>query len=161
MTAPTPILKDRLLDVLERAGTSAGEQFFAVVTASGAVASLAGLPWVAVLSTAAGAFLVSALTSAGFVLAGIKAMPFWADLSVRAVRVFAASLLASLGASAVNVLHVPWHSELNIAAVATVLAVVKGLLSPNAHLSASLLPTPVVARLHGVDVTSGTFKPAV
>lgn len=148
-------LVDRLLDALERAGTSAGEQFLAIIVAGGAV-SVSGLPWEAALGTSAGAFLVSLLLTASTLV--VPSLPYWADLGVRTVKTFAASLVGALGAGVVNVIDVHWVTDLNIAAVAALLCLAKGLLSPNAHLSPSLLPTPVIARLMHVQISAGALE---
>lgn len=150
-------LKDKLLDALERALSSAAEQFLSVVLVM-QVVSLTGLPWKAALSTAGGAFVVSGLLTVVQYVVGAQTLPFYVDLLVRAVKAFAASLLATLGGGVVDVLHVPWVSALDVAALAAFLSIVKGLLSPNAHLSPSLLPLPVVARLQKVQVTGSKFS---
>lgn len=150
--------RDSLLDILERAGTSAGEQFLSVVLLVGGASSLAKLPWKYALSTSLGAFAVSVLTTLLVLLTVAGPLPFWADLLIRAVKTFAASLLGSLGTGVIDVLSIPWHTALNIAALATFFAVIKGLVSPNAHLSASWLPTPVIARIHRVEIGPGYKK---
>lgn len=143
-----------MLGALERAGTSAGEQFLSIIALMGVV-KVSGLPWAAALSTAGGAAVVSLLLS---ITQFAYTLPYWADLLERGVKTFAASLLATLGGGLVDVMTVPWQSALDVAALAAFIAVIKGLLSPNAHMSASLLPTPVAARLAGVQLTGDGNK---
>lgn len=162
MNAPAPITwRDRVLDAIERAGSSAGEQFLAVVTAGGVsiIGGIAGLPWALALATSAGAFLLSILfTAATFQLTGL---PYAADLAVRVVKSFAASLLATVGASqVVDVRTVHWGAALNVAALMAFYTVIKGIFSPNAHLSSSLLPTPTVARIQGVALPPSGYRKA-
>lgn len=151
MTAPTSAstLLDKLKGALERAATSAGEQFISVIILGGVV-KVSGLPWAAALSTAGGAALISLLLS---VTQFAYVLPFWADVLERGVKTFAASLLATLGGGLVDLLSVPWHDALDVAALAALLAIIKGYLSPNGHMSASLLPAPVAARLAGAELT--------
>lgn len=142
MTAIWNRLPLKVRDVLERALSSSGQQFLAVVIGAGAFNSITGLPWVPALSTAAGAGLISLLLSAGQVIVGLDKLPYAVDLLIRVGKTFAASLLATLGDQQfVDVLHVHWITALNIAAVASFLALVKGLLGPHTD-SASLLRNP-------------------
>lgn len=133
------------LDVLERAATSAGEQFLAVLLATGTILSIIGLPWGPALATAAGAFVVSFLASELQIAAGLGTLAYWPDLAVRVGKAFGASLLATLGAGVVDVTTVPWVTALNVAAVAALLALVKGLLAHDGPTSASLLSHETLA----------------
>lgn len=161
MTAPTSTLRDKVLDALERAGSAAAEQFLAIVSVGVAATSLAGLPWAVALSTSAGAAIVSLLLTVVQYAVNAGSLSFAADVAVRVIKSFAASLLATIGADVTfNVVDFTWVNALNVAGVAAVLTLVKCLLSPNAHLSGSLLPTPTVARLQGVETPAGAFKPA-
>jgi hypothetical protein len=133
-----------LRDLAERALSSAGEQFLAVVTAGGAMLSVAGLPWKLALATAAGAAVGSVLLSVGQYATGTTKLPYALDVTVRVVKTFAASLAATLGAGAVNVLDVPWRAALNVAAVAALLTLVKCVLAASTHTTgASLIRQPV------------------
>lgn len=152
-------IPDRVKDALERAGSSAGEQFLAVAVLTDFSKGLLGLPWAFALSTAAGAALISVLLSVAQFSLGAQALPYWADLLTRTVKTFAASLLATVGTSeVVDVRHVSWGHALNAAGLAAFLALAKNLLSPNAHLSGSLLPAPTVARIHSVALDGGGFS---
>lgn len=130
-----------LLSLLEKAGTSAGEQFLTVCLAGGVFLNLAGLPWELGLATAAGAFVLSFATSALTALVGLNHLSYWPELGRRVTVTFLQSFLSMLGAGVVDVTHVHWVVDLNIAAVAAFMAFAKGLLSPNARdrLSPSLL----------------------
>lgn len=147
---------DYVKDAAERAASSAVEQFLAAVVLMHVV-KLSGLPWAFALSTAGGAFVVSVLLTIGQYAVNWQALPFWADALVRGVKAFAASLVATLGGGVVDLAHVPWASALDIAALAGMLALVKSYLSPNAHMSGSLLSTPVAARIAKVQVSGNKF----
>lgn len=154
-------VKDRVLDILERAGSTAGEQFLAVVvTTTGGAMVLADVPWEPAIGTAIGAFIASILLTVVQYAIGAAALSFWVDTAVRVAKSFAASLLGLLGTDVVDVFHFNWVRALNLAAVAAFLTLAKCLFSPNAHLSGSLLPTPVVARIVGAQVEGGTFRKA-
>lgn len=120
-------------DLVERAGTSAAQQFLAVTIASGAIISVSGLPWKLALLTAAGAALLSILMTLAQYSVGAQHLPFYADLAVRGVKSFAASLLALLAADSVNgvlnVASVSWTNALNIAALAAFASVSKSFLA--------------------------------
>lgn len=150
-------LKDKVLDALERAGSAAGEQFLAVVVIGDTARSLLNLPWALAVGTAAGAAVVSVLLSTAQFAVGAQVLPFWADTLVRVAKAFAASLLATLGGGVVDITKVPWTHALNVAGVTAVLCLAKCFFSPNAHLSGSLLPTYIVARIHGVTVNGGGY----
>lgn len=163
-SVPNPwVLKAK--DVAERAASAFGEQFLSIVlfwAGAGTSATLTGLPWAIALSTSAGAAVVSILLSiVQFSIPGGQTPPYWLDLVTRVSKTFAASLLGTLGGGATfDVLHVSWVHALNIAALSAVLSLVKNLLSPNAHLSGSLLSTPTVAAIHGVSVNGSGFSKA-
>lgn len=139
------------LDLLEKAGTSAGQQFLSVCLTAGAFLNLAGLPWKLALATAGGAFVLSFGTSALTKLTGLDNLSYWKELIRRGIVTFIQSFLSMLGAGVVDVTHVHWLSDLNIATVAAFMAVAKGLLSPNAkdHVSPSLLHTQHLIALEG------------
>lgn len=135
----------------ERAATSAGEQFLAIIVL-GQVVKISGLPWAAALSTAGGAAVVSILLS---LTQFAYTLPYWADVIERGVKAFAAALLATLGGGVVNLMTVPWTDALDVAALAAFLAVVKALVSKNADMSGSWLPTPTAAKLAKVELGAG------
>lgn len=153
----------KLKDAGERALTSFGEQFLAVVLASGVgVLTITGLPWKVALSTSLGALVVSFLASVvQFTWPAGQALPYWTDLAVRVVKTFGASLLGTVGGGAVfDVLHISWLHALNVAAAAAFFALVKNLVSPNAQLSGSLLATPTIAKIYRVQFTGNGFAKA-
>ncbi len=121
-------------DFVERAGWSAGQQFVSILLTAGSVTAVVGLPWELALWTAAGAAIVSMLTTAVLYLTsigapGVLTLGFWPDLMVRLVKTFLSSLLGSMGAAAVNPMTFGWVAALNVAAVATLGALAKGLLA--------------------------------
>jgi hypothetical protein len=119
-----------LLDILERAGWSAGQVFFATLLAGGTAISLGNLPWKYSLTLAGSAAVASVVLTAVQYLTKLTDLPFWADLAVRAVKTFLSSLLASFAATQVfNVTTFHWTAALNVATVATLTAVGKGLLA--------------------------------
>ena len=121
-----------LADFLERAGWSAGEQFFAVLFTTTTVVTVAGLPWAAASVMAVGAAIVSILTTGLQYIARLNFKNYWADLALRLVKTFLSSLLGAMGAQATfNFLHFNWIAALNLAAVATLAALGKGLLARN------------------------------
>lgn len=130
-------LKATLLDALERGLSSAGQQFLVVVLAGGAFLNLAGLAWGPALSTAAGAFVLSILTS--LITWQIVVKNRWVELGIRVVKTFAQSLLSTLGAGVLDVLHVHWVAALNVAATTAFLSLVKGLVVPNGQVWPSFL----------------------
>lgn len=148
MTAKTRAL---ILDLLERAGVSAGQQFLTVALASGTFLNLAGLPWKLALATGGGAFVLSLATSALTKLTGLDNLSYWKELIRRTVVTFIQSFLSMLGAGVIDVTHVHWLSDLNIATVAAFMAIAKGLLAPNAlnHVSPSLLHQQHLIALEG------------
>jgi hypothetical protein len=141
-----------VVDMFERAATSAGEQFLVIAIGGGALLGATGLPWALALATAAGAALLSLLTSAVTIPFGV--LSYWADLTVRVVKAFAQSLLATVGTSeVVDVRSVPWTQALNVAVLMALLALVKGLLAPYAPMTPSLA-SPVKL---GIINTKGTY----
>lgn len=118
-------------DYVERAGWSAGQQFFAVLFTTTTVATVAGLPWASASVMAVGAAIISLLTTAvEYTNKALKTASYGKDLALRLVKTFASSLLGAMGAEAVfDFLHFGWIAALNIAAVATLAALGKGLLA--------------------------------
>jgi hypothetical protein len=119
----------RLSDLVERAGWTAGQQFLAVLLTTSAVGSGVSLPWKLALATAAGAAIVSVLTTFVLYLTNQTGHGFWGDLGYRLAKTFLASLVASMGAAAFNVMTFHWGSALDLALVATLSALGKGLLA--------------------------------
>lgn len=117
-------------DIVERAAWTGGQQFFAILLTTSA-ASVAALPWEIALATAAGAAIVSALTSIVQHLAKFTNLPFWPDVGVRLLKTFIASVLGTIGAEVFDVLTFDWESALNIAAIATIVALGKSVLARN------------------------------
>lgn len=148
--------QDKVKDALERAASSAGQQFLSVIALMHVV-HLAGLPWAYALSTAGGAAVVSILLTVGQYAIGANVLPFWADALVRAGKTFAASLLASLGGGVVDLANVSWASALDIAALAALLAYIKSFVAPNAHMSGSFLSAPTAARVAKAELTGNQF----
>lgn len=136
-------IKEKFLDILERAGWSAAQQFLALILVGGAL-SFGQVSWIVDLSTAAGAFIVSALLSIGQ-LSFASPLTFWPDLIVRIVKTFAASLVGLLGADVVNVIGINWVADLQIAGFAAFLALVKGLLGPHTTSPSTLRQPPPAA----------------
>lgn len=132
-------IQAKVLDLLERALWSGGEQLFAALfVTTVAVTSVFGLPWKYALVTAAGAFVASVLLSiVQFAVTGV--LPFWADLAVRAVKTFAASLAGAGLAGPFDILTVHWSVILNAALLATLIAVGKAVLASHNPLPGSTL----------------------
>jgi hypothetical protein len=145
-----------LWDFVERAGWTAGQQFFAVLLATGGVRSVVDLPWQLALTMAAGAAVVSVVTTGLQYLGRLTDLPFWPDLLVRLAKTFLASLVGSFGAAAFDVLTFDWAAALDLAALTALTALAKGLLArssdrgPSAN--PSTLPTDTYSR--------ATAKPA-
>ena len=135
--APTPTtLHAKLLDYLERAGWSAGQQFFAILLASGAVAGAAGLPWKLALVSAAGAAVASLiLTFIQYLVQDLNTLQnehqaFLIDLSIRTGKTFLASVAGSVAAAKpFDIVKFDWPTTLNVAAVAAITAFGKGFLA--------------------------------
>lgn len=128
---PDPKAAPFLWDLFERVGWTAGQQFFAVLLTSNAMAALE-LPWRLATVLAAGAAIGSLLTTLlqdGVQwLARLPATNFWYDLGVRLAKTFVSSMIGSLGAAKMfDVLHFDWGSALNLALVTTMTALAKGL----------------------------------
>jgi hypothetical protein len=118
------------LDYLERAGWTAGQQFFAVLLATGATGTAVDLPWKLAASMAAGAAIISLVTTAVQYSAKQTGGAFWKDLAWRLSKTFLASLGASFGADkAFDVLAFDWSSALDLAVLTTLGALGKGLLA--------------------------------
>jgi hypothetical protein len=138
VVSPTPqeVRKSKLLDLVERAGWSAGQTFFAALTVGGTVTAAATLPWKYASITALGAFVTSLLLTA--ILHLIQRSPsaakqlsqFWVDLGVRLAKTFVAAFFGVVAADLpFNVLTYHWQNAFNVAAVATLGALAKGILA--------------------------------
>lgn len=152
-------IPDFIKDAAERAGWTAGQQFFAVLVAAAlsGVIRVAGLPWALALATSAGALIVSALLTALQYLGGLSQLPFWLDALTRIGKTFVASLVGTLGSGLVDVREVHWHAALEVAFIAAIVAAGKVFVAPNAHMSGSTLSTPTAARIAGKQLTGNKF----
>jgi hypothetical protein len=128
-TSRSTVSTSIVLDFVERAGWTAGQQFFAILLTTSTVSSTVGLPWKLALATAAGAAIVSLITTALLYLAKVKDTNYLVDLLVRLAKTFLSSFLGFVGASAFDFLNFDWGSALNVALVATMSAFAKGLLA--------------------------------
>lgn len=123
-------VKAVLLDILERAGWSAGQVFFATLLAGGTATTVANLPWRYAVTIAASAAVSSVILTVLQYAARITDLPFWPDLLVRLAKTFLASLAASIAAAGVfDVTTFDWDAALNVAFLATITALGKGLLA--------------------------------
>lgn len=130
MAWSTEKVKAVLLDILERAGWSAGQVFFATLLAGGTASTVANLPWKYAATIAVGAAVSSVLLTVLQYLARMTDLTFWPDMLVRLAKTFIASLAASMAAGSVfNVTTFEWESALNVAVLATITALGKGLLA--------------------------------
>ncbi len=135
-----------LLDLLERAGWSAGQVFFATLLAGGV--TVAGLPWAYAATLGAGAAVVSVAGTVLQYLGRLTDLGFWPDLAVRLARTFLGSLFGSfVAAEAFDLTTFAWGTALDVAFLATLTALGKGLLArgqassaPGARRSPSTLP---------------------
>lgn len=119
-----------LLDLLERAGWSAGQVFFATLLAGGTAASAANLPWRYSSTIALSAAVSSVILTVLQYLVRATNLSFWPDLLVRLAKTFLASVAASIAAAHVfDVTTFGWTAALNVAALATITALGKGLLA--------------------------------
>ena len=123
-------LRAVLLDLLERAGWSAGQVFFATLLAGGTTLSAANLPWKYASTIALSAAVSSVILTVLQYLVRATNLPFWADLAVRLAKTFLASVAASIAAAQIfDVTTFGWTAALNVAALATITALGKGLLA--------------------------------
>jgi hypothetical protein len=128
MTGSTSRAQAVVLDFLERMAWTAGQQFFAVLVATGAAASALKLPWELAVSSAIVAALASLPTTAILYIPGLArwiAEGFWRDLFIRAAKTF----LSLAGLSLANIEDWDAQAALYVAVVATVQAIGKGVLS--------------------------------
>lgn len=123
-------VKAVLLDILERAGWSAGQVFFATLLAGGATSTVANLPWRYAATIAVSAAVSSTILTVLQYAARITDLSFWPDMLVRLAKTFLASLAASIAAAGVfNVTTFEWDAAVNVAVLATITALGKGLLA--------------------------------
>lgn len=156
---PASRVKAVALDLFERAGWTAGQQFVAVLLTTSTItaAGAGGLPWELASVMAAGAAVVSIVTTLLQYLSAVtRKLAFWEDLAMRLAKTFLASLLAAIGASAFNVLEFDWASALNLAAITTLAALGKGLLArePGGPEGAPVTPSTLPARTY-LESTGG------
>lgn len=129
MSRLSPKVKAVLLDVLERAGWSAGQVFLATLLAGGAFAA-GDLPWKYALTLAVSAAVASIILTASQYAGKLTDLPFWPDLLVRLGKTFVSSLSASIVASGVfDITRFSWSAAFNVAFVATIGGLAKGLLA--------------------------------
>jgi hypothetical protein len=138
-----------LLDVLERAGWSAGQVFVATLIAGGATTAVTGLPWRYAATLGVSAAVVSILGTVLQYLGKKADLSFWVDLAVRLGKTFLGSLVGSAMAGKVfDIVTFDWATALNVAFIATLAALGKGLLArepapvapAEARMSPSTLP---------------------
>jgi hypothetical protein len=119
-------------DFAERALWTGGQQFVAVLLTTSTTAGVIDLPWQIALSTAAGAMVVSLLTTALQYLPALRrrvGKSFALDLLLRLAKTFIASFLGTVGAMQFDVLTFNWSNALDLAVVATAGALAKGFLA--------------------------------
>jgi uncharacterized membrane protein YjjP (DUF1212 family) len=110
----------RALDILERSGWTAAQQFVAVLLAGAGVGTVVGLPWRLAASAAVGAAFVSVLGTLLQYVVTKKTKNFWQDVLVRMGKTFIASLSGSIAAEKLfSAFDFDWPTALNIAALAT------------------------------------------
>lgn len=127
-------------DFAERAVWTGGQQFFAVLLATGPTSGFISLPWRIALATAAGAMLVSLLTTALQYIPTLRrrvGRSFGLDLALRLAKTFVASFLGTVGAMQFNVLAFDWGNAFDLAVVATASALAKGFLAAGPGIAAS------------------------
>ena len=124
------------LDIGERAGWTAGQQFVAVLLAASGAENLFDMPWEIALGTSLGAAIVSVVTTVGqLAIPALKGLGYVGDLVARLAKTFVASFFGALGADkAFNVFdgNLDLAAAANLAAVTTVLALGKGVLARGA-----------------------------
>jgi hypothetical protein len=119
-----------LLDLLERAGWSAGQVFFATLLAGGTAVTASNLPWKYSATLALSAGFASIVLTVLQYLGRATDLPFWPDLVVRLAKTFLASLGGSIVATGVfDVSKFDWTTAFNVALLATITALGKGLLA--------------------------------
>ena len=122
--------KAKFFDYLEKAGWTAGQQFFAVLLATGATGSVIDLPWKLAASMAVGAAIVSLLTTFVQYAASKEGGPFRTDLIWRLVKTFVASVAGAIAADAAfDFTEFDWKDAFDLALLATLGALGKGLLA--------------------------------
>lgn len=153
MTRLDPRMKAVLLDVLERAGWSAGQVFVATLLAGGTVGTVGRLPWTYALTLAVSAAVASVILTASQYAGKLTDLPFWADLVVRLGKTFVSSLSASIVASGVfDITRFSWGTAFNVAFIATIGGLAKGLLAREHVIPVATTPPPP-------DETPATPKP--
>lgn len=136
-------LLGKILNMLERSGSTFVQQFVIVLMVGGGGATLLVTQnWLLAADTAGFAGIISLGTS--LVSWSISPLSPWADLAMRVVKTFGQSMLGSLTASVVvpSVVHAPWLGALAIAVPVALTALLKGLAAmalPYTN-GASLLP---------------------
>lgn len=119
-------------DFGERALWTGGQQFVAVLLATSPSSGFIDLPWRVALSTAAGAMIVSLMTTALQYVPSLRhriGRRFGVDVALRVVKTFVASFLGTVGAMQFDVLAFDWSNAFDLAVVATIGALAKGFLA--------------------------------
>lgn len=119
-------------DFAERALWTGGQQFLAVLLTTSSGSGFIDLPWRVSLATAAGAMVVSLLTTTLQYLPALRLQvgrSFAVDLALRVAKTFLASFLGTIGAMQFDVLAFDWGNAFDLAVVATLGAVAKGYLA--------------------------------
>jgi hypothetical protein len=130
MTWTQDKLRAVVLDILERAGWSAGQVFFATLLVGGTAVSVTNLPWKYATVLAVSAGVGSVILTVLQYLVKITDLAFWPDLGIRLVKTFLASIAGSIATSTIfDITTFDWAPALNVAAVATLAALAKGLLA--------------------------------
>jgi hypothetical protein len=130
MTWTQDKLRAVVLDILERAGWSAGQVFFATLLVGGTAVSVTNLPWKYATVLAVSAGVGSVILTVLQYLVKITDLAFWPDLGIRLVKTFLASIAGSIATSTIfDITTFDWATALNVAAVATLAALAKGLLA--------------------------------
>jgi hypothetical protein len=131
-----------LLDLLERAGWSAGQAFFATLLAGGTTITVGNLPWMYALTLAVSAAVSSVVLTIVQYLTKLQNLPFWQDLVARLAKTFLSSLAGSFAAGVFDVTTFDWSTALNVAAVTTLAAFGKGMLAREAVVPAPTTTAP-------------------
>lgn len=150
-------LSSLVADLAERAGWTALQSFFAVLLATGSAGTVVDLPWRFALSMAAGAAVVSVVTTLLQYLTPLRALTFWPDLLLRLAKTFLASLGGSVGADAFDVLAFDWSGAFDLAVVTMLSALAKGLVAGGSAPSDEATPSTLAKRTY--ELATGRVVP--
>lgn len=150
-----------LLDLLERAGWSAGQVFMATLLAGGAATSAGNLPWKYALTLALSAAISSVVLTLIQYASHTTRLGFWPDLLVRLGKTFLASIAASIAAAGIfDVTTFDWNAALNVAVLATLTALGKGLLARENVVQQPGAATPAAAQPSPSTLPTATYAEA-